>query len=93
MANAVVSAGVNYIRVDFNDTSPAAGMDVGYFNKRDLLSVSVSNDGYVKVGLAEGGNWMVSKDGTLGTLPVDTVNGVTPGTNGALGEAIADMMG
>lgn len=66
-----------YVEVTFNDMATITGFDKAAFRRSALDEVQLTPS-YVVVKLDNGDIWKVSKDGAENTLPIDTVDAVTP---------------
>lgn len=93
MANIVITTTAKKIKVAFNDIEPFVGMGVAYFSKEHFAEVRLfSGTSGVRVTLDDGSSWNVSVNGANNTLPVDSVDGVTPTDNAHLAELVSDLM-
>ena len=93
MANAVVTSDSTKIKVVFNDLSDMAGRHTSYFKKGDLVEVYAdTSDAFVTVVLGHNQSFKVSTDGSIGTLIIDSVDGVAPTSNADLRDKIASFI-
>lgn len=92
MANAVITSDAKKVKVVFNDASTAAGYMIAYFAREHLAEVRYTNNGYVEVLLDDGKSWQVSTNGANNTLPVDSIDAVTPTDNEHLCDMIANLI-
>ena len=91
MANAVVTSTTKSVKVVFNDSEPYVGYNHAWFSRAHILEVKCK-DSYSEIVMTSGTNWLVSTDGNSNTLPVDSVDGVTPSNEHHLCDLIAGLI-
>jgi hypothetical protein len=92
MANLVITSTTNTINVSFNDLSVPVGIKKGCWNKTRITFNLAPSDLIVKVLVIGESSWAISFDGSSGTLPVDSVNGVAPTSNSDLYDKLVALI-
>lgn len=75
MANIVVTSTTNSIRIVFNDYATQLDMVKGSWNKSYINSFILKSN-FVLVDIESQQDWLVSFDGVVGTLQIDSIDGV-----------------
>lgn len=92
MANAVVTSDAVRVKTVFNDMEPITGFSIGYYRRASITSVRANVEKeIVEIFLNDGSTYAISLTGALGTLIVDTIDGVAPTDITDMAEKIAAL--
>lgn len=91
MANIIITSTTNSIKVDFGVYATQLEMIKATWQKRDLMSFVLRPDG-ILVDISHQVDWLVSFDGSVGTLQIDSIDAVAPISNSDLYDKLTALI-